>query len=144
MIPLFRSGSLDGGRYRAEEGERRRGGRRRPAMEQDQEQEAEYSMPASSTLYDDAAGLKLFLDILNGPDGQNKEAEAELRKLIDRSAPASAHITPAVASGEGHECLRMEERAGNSCSPRALLLLLLYSHAYLIPVLTATPAGGGQ
>ena len=28
--------------------------------------------------------MKLFLDILNGPDGHNTEAEAELRKLIDK------------------------------------------------------------
>ena len=56
--------------------------RRRPTLAQ--EEGEEYAMPASSTLYDDAAGLKLFLDILNGPDGQNREAEAELRKLIDR------------------------------------------------------------
>ena len=85
----FRSGSLDGGRRREgqEGGDRRRGAWRRPTLqleEQAEEEEANYSMPASSTLYDDAAGLKLFLDILNGPDGQNKEAEAELRKLIDR------------------------------------------------------------
>ena len=83
----FRSGSLDGGRRRDEHGERRRGAWRRPTLqleEQAEEEDPNYSMPASSTLYDDAAGLKLFLDILNGPDGQNKEAEAELRKLIDR------------------------------------------------------------
>ena len=83
----FRSGSLDGGRRREEGGDRRRGAWRRPTLqleEQAEEEDANYSMPASSTLYDDAAGLKLFLDILNGPDGQNKEAEAELRKLIDR------------------------------------------------------------
>ena len=57
-----------------------RGARRRPTLEVDED----YSMPATNTLYDDAAGLKLFLDILNGPDGHNKEAEAELRKLIDK------------------------------------------------------------
>ena len=74
-----RSGSLDAGSRSV--GERRRV-RRRPTLEL--EEEGEYSMPPSSTLYDDAAGLKLFLDILNGPDGQNREAEAELRKLIDR------------------------------------------------------------
>ena len=85
----FRSGSLDGGRRRErqEGGDRRRGAWRKPTLqleEHAEEEDANYSMPASSTLYDDAAGLKLFLDILNGPDGQNKEAEAELRKLIDR------------------------------------------------------------
>ena len=84
---VFRSGSVDGGRRRDEEGDRRRRAWRRPTLqleEQAEEEGANYAMPASSTLYDDAAGLKLFLDILNGPDGQNKEAEAELRKLIDR------------------------------------------------------------
>ena len=77
--PGHRSGSLDGGRQRDEAA----GGaqpRRRPTLEV----EDDYSMPATNTLYDDAAGLKLFLDILNGPDGHNKEAEAELRKLIDK------------------------------------------------------------
>ena len=76
-----RSGSLDGGRHKAQpEVEGNRGARRRPTLEVDED----YSMPATNTLYDDAAGLKLFLDILNGPDGHNKEAEAELRKLIDK------------------------------------------------------------
>ena len=78
---------MDGGRRRDDEGDRRRRAWRRPTLqleEQAEEEGANYAMPASSTLYDDAAGLKLFLDILNGPDGQNKEAEAELRKLIDR------------------------------------------------------------
>ncbi len=38
----------------------------------------EYSRTATTTtLHQDVAGLKLFLDILNGPD--NPEAEAELR-----------------------------------------------------------------
>ena len=69
-----RSGSLDAGHGG-------RGARRRPTLELEDE---DYTMPASNSLYDDAAGLKLFLDILNGPDGHNKEAEAELRKLIDK------------------------------------------------------------
>ena len=72
-----RSGSLDGGRRRREEDGRPR--RRRPGLEV----EEDYQMPSSNTLCDDAAGLILFLDILNGPDGQNKEAEAELKKLIE-------------------------------------------------------------
>ena len=75
-----RSGSLDGGRRMPRESEGARGARRRPTLEIDED----YSMPSTNTLYDDAAGLKLFLDILNGPDGHNKEAEAELRKLIDK------------------------------------------------------------
>ena len=77
-----RSGSLDGGRHRSQpESEGSMSVRRRqPTLDVDED----YSMPATNTLYDDAAGLKLFLDILNGPDGHNKEAEAELRKLIDK------------------------------------------------------------
>ena len=73
-----RSGSLDGGRRRREE-EGPRPRRRRAGLEV----EEDYQMPATNTLCDDAAGLILFLDILNGPDGQNKEAEAELKKLIE-------------------------------------------------------------
>merc|ERR550539_793500 len=72
-----RSGSLDGGRRRREEEGRPR--RRRAGLEV----EEDYQMPSNNTLSDDAAGLILFLDILNGPDGQNKEAEAELKKLIE-------------------------------------------------------------
>ena len=73
-----RSGSLDGGRRRREEEGRAR--RRRAGLEL----EDDYQLPSSNTLCDDAAGLILFLDILNGPDGQNKEAEAELKKLIEK------------------------------------------------------------
>ncbi len=35
-----------------------------------------------TTLHEDAAGLKLFLEILNGSDTENPEAELELKKLI--------------------------------------------------------------
>ena len=65
-----RSGSLDeGGRVMRE---------RRTGLEE------EYEIPTTSQLHDDAAGLKLFLDFLTGPDGHNEEAQAELRKLIDK------------------------------------------------------------
>ena len=36
-------------------------------------------LPVRSTLHEDAAGLKLFLDLLNGHETQNPESEAELR-----------------------------------------------------------------
>jgi hypothetical protein len=63
----------------------------RPNGEEEEEEEeeddtyrslVEYSnnnsmLPERTTLHQDVAGLKLFLDILNGPD--NPEAEAELR-----------------------------------------------------------------
>ena len=65
-LVVFRSGSVDGGRRRDEEGDRRRRAWRRPTLqleEQAEEEGANYAMPASSTLYDDAAGLKLFLDV---------------------------------------------------------------------------------
>ena len=55
------------------------GARWRPTLELEDE---DYTMPALNSLYD--AGLKLFLGILNGPDGHNKEAEVKLRKFIDK------------------------------------------------------------
>ncbi len=61
---MARSGSLDGGRPEGLEDGRRPA--RRPTLQLEGEEE-EYQLPAASTLYDDAAGLKLFLDILNGP-----------------------------------------------------------------------------
>ena len=39
----------------------------------------ESNFPPRTTLHEDAAGLKLFLDLLNGHENQNPETETELR-----------------------------------------------------------------
>ncbi|XP_023334859.1 uncharacterized protein LOC111706259 [Eurytemora carolleeae] len=61
---------------------RNSGGRERRFEARDTVDRDETDLPVRSTLHEDAAGLKLFLDLLNGHETQNPESEAELRKLI--------------------------------------------------------------
>jgi len=62
--------------------------RRRPTLDSSNEAPVEdldtSHLEASPSLHDDAAGLMLFLDILNMPDGErNLEAENELKRLVE-------------------------------------------------------------
>ena len=54
-----RRDSLEAGRHRREDGERVRTARRRPTLEL----EESFPMPATNTLYDDAAGPELFMEL---------------------------------------------------------------------------------
>jgi len=58
--------------------------RRRPTVDSSNDIPSGDDVDASPSLHDDAAGLMLFLDILNMPDGErNLEAENELKRLVE-------------------------------------------------------------